>query len=103
MCSSAGDTATNQGNRDMKTLDPVVIHKISVDTDTNDHTYALIRLARALDEQFLVHQLSILDGQHNSLGEMTQALREERQTYRGWLMAQAKVAYENFDAIQAAF
>jgi hypothetical protein len=34
---------------------------------------------------------------------MTQALREERQTYRGWLMAQAKVAYENFDEIRAAF
>ena len=103
MCSSAGDTATNQGNRDMNKLDPVVIHKIASDTQANDHTNALIRLASALEENFLVDRLLDLDGKHYAAGEMTQALREERQTYRSWLMAQARVVYENFDEIRAAF
>ena len=87
----------------MKKLDPVVIHKISVATDTNDHTYALIRLARALDEQFLVHQLSILDGQHRALGYMNEELNQQRRTYSRWLMSEAQVVFDNFDAIQAAF
>ena len=103
MCSSAGDTATNQGNRDMKKLDPVVIHKIASDTQANDHTNALTRMASALEENFLVDRLLDLDGKHYAAGEMTQALREERQSYRSWLMAQARVVYENFDEIRAAF
>ena len=103
MCSSAGDTATNQGTRDMNNLDPVIIHKISSDTETNDHTFALIRLARALDEQFLVDQLSILDGRHNSLGHMSEELSQERRTYYSWLMGKAQEVFDNFAEIQAAF
>ena len=103
MCSSAGDTATNQGNKDMSKLDPIVIHKIASDTQANDHTNALTRLASALEENFLVDRLLDLDSKHYAAGEMTQALREERQSYRSWLMAQARVVYENFDEIRAAF
>jgi hypothetical protein len=103
MCSSAGDTATNQGNRDMKKLDLHTIEMIAIDTQVNDHTSALTRLAAALEENFLVDRLLNLDGKHYAAGEMTQALREERQSYRSWLMAQARVVYENFDEIRAAF
>ena len=87
----------------MNNLDPVIIHKISSDTETNDHTHALIRLANALDEQFLVDQLHILDGRHATAGEMTQKLREERRTYYSWLMGKAQEVFDNFAEIQAAF
>lgn len=87
----------------MKKLDLHTIEMIAIDTQVNDHTSALTRLAAALEENFLVDRLLDLDGKHYAAGEMTQALREERQTYRTWLMAQARVAYENFDEIRAAF
>ena len=87
----------------MTKLDPVILHKIACDTQANDHTNALTRLAAALEENFLVDRLLDLDGKHYAAGEMTQALREERQTYRSWLMAQARVTYENFDEIRAEF
>lgn len=87
----------------MKKLDLHTIEMIAIDTQVNDHTSALTRLASALGENFLVDRLLDLDGKHYAAGEMTQALREERQTYRCWLMAQARVTYENFDEIRAAF
>ncbi len=87
----------------MTKLDPVILHKITCDTQSNDHTNALARLASALGENFLFDRLIDLDGKHCAAGEMTQALREERQTYRCWLMAQARLVYENFDEIRAAF
>lgn len=87
----------------MKKLDLHTIEMIAIDTQVNDHTNALTRLAAALEENFLVDRLRDLDGKHYAAGEMTQALREERQSYRTWLMAQARVVYENFDEIRAAF
>lgn len=87
----------------MTKLDPVILHKIACDTQANDHTNALTRLAAALEENFLVDRLLDLDGKHYAAGEMTQTLREERETYRCWLMAQARLVYENFDEIRAAF
>ena len=87
----------------MKKLDLHTIEMIAIDTQVNDHTSALTRLAAALEENFLVDRLLNLDGKHYAAGEMTQALREERQSYRSWLMAQAQVVYENFDEIRAAF
>jgi len=87
----------------MKKLDLVTLNKIARDTHANEHTNALTWLAAALEENFLVDRLLDIDSKHYAAGEMTQALREERKTYRTWLMAQARVAYENFDEIQAAF
>ena len=87
----------------MNNLDPVTIQKIATETEANDHTFALIRLANALDEQFLVHQLSILDGQHNALGHMSEELSQERRTYYSWLMGKAQEVFDNFAEIQAAF
>ena len=87
----------------MKKLASYTIELIADETALNDHTGALIRLARALDEQFLVDQLHILDGRHATAGEMTQKLREERRTYYSWLMGKAQEVFDNFAEIQAAF
>lgn len=87
----------------MNNLDAITLHKIATDTETNDHTFALIRLARALDEQFLVDQLSILDGQHSALGYMSEELNQQRRTYASWLMGKAQEVFDNFAQIQAAF
>jgi hypothetical protein len=87
----------------MNNLDLYTIEMITNETQLNDHTGALIRLARALDEQFLVDQLFILDGRHATAGEMTQKLREERRTYYSWLMGKAQEVFDNFTEIQAAF
>jgi hypothetical protein len=88
---------------DMTNLNIDTIGMISIDTSMNDRTGALKRLARALDEQFLVDQLSILEGRHASLGYLSDELRQERDTYASWLMGKAQEVYDNFAQIQAAF
>ena len=87
----------------MNNLASYTIEQIADDTALNDHTGALIRLARALDEQFLVDQLFILDGRQHTAGHLTDELAQERRTYASWLMGKAQEVFDNYDQINSAF
>jgi len=79
------------------------INELHLLTQNNQHTIALVRLAEALQENFLVDQLHIIDQSHSACGYITEAEYQKRYDFKAWLMDKAAEVFDNFAEIKAAF
>lgn len=87
----------------MSNISQFTIYQIQHLTRDNYHTLALVRLARALDEQFLVDQLYMIQMRSDANGYTSEADYQQRSDFKAWLMDKAAEVFDNFADIKAAF
>ena len=87
----------------MTNLNAATIANIAEATDVNDHTSALATLAYALNNEWMISEIIKLDNAHLDLGWMTEEMMNDRRLIARSLMDCARLAYSNFDEIDAAY
>ena len=87
----------------MKTLNNSVIKAIAKETHLNNHTDALIILAKELDKTVAVEELELIKDEHIKVGYMDDMLSFDRDMLSIEIMIRAEKEYSNFEDIRAAF